>query len=293
MTEGGGGLRALLRRLLRGRGNDGALRDSLEELIESRVEQAKEAGEKPPPALDPHERALIANVLKLRRVTADDAMVPRADIVAVPETITLPALIAVIRREGHSRLPVYRESLDDIIGMIHIRDVFAHLEREGEFRVADILRKPLFVPPSKPVLDLLLEMRQARTHLAIVVDEYGGTDGLVTIEDVIEQIVGDIADEHDEPLAAQVITRPDGTLDVDARLPVEEFERHVGAVLSEEEREGEIDTVGGLILAIAHRIPARGETIAHPSGLEFRILEADSRRIRKVRVVPPPRAEAA
>ncbi len=293
MSEGGGSLRALFKRLLRSRGDDGALRDSLEELIESRVEEAKEAGEKPPPALDPHERALIANVLKLRRVTADDAMVPRADIVAVPETITLPALIAVIKREGHSRLPVYRDSLDDIVGMIHIRDVFAHLEREGEFRVADILRKPLFVPPSKPVLDLLLEMRQARTHLAIVVDEYGGTDGLVTIEDVIEQIVGDIADEHDEPLAAQVITRPDGTLDVDARLPVEEFERHVGAVLSEEEREGEIDTVGGLILAIAHRIPARGETIAHPSGLEFRILEADSRRIRKVRVVPPPRAEAA
>ncbi len=293
MSEGGGGLRALFKRLLRSRGDDGALRDSLEELIESRVEEAKEAGEKSPPALDPHERALIANVLKLRRVTADDAMVPRADIVAVPETITLPALIAVIKREGHSRLPVYRDSLDDIVGMIHIRDVFAHLEREGEFRVADILRKPLFVPPSKPVLDLLLEMRQARTHLAIVVDEYGGTDGLVTIEDVIEQIVGDIADEHDEPLAAQVITRPDGTLDVDARLPVEEFERHVGAVLSEEEREGEIDTVGGLILAIAHRIPARGETIAHPSGLEFRILEADSRRIRKVRVVPPPRAEAA
>ena len=293
MSEGGGSLRALFKRLLRSRGDDGALRDSLEELIESRVEGAKVAGEKPPPALDPHERALIANVLKLRRVTADDAMVPRADIVAVPETITLPALIAVIKREGHSRLPVYRDSLDDIVGMIHIRDVFAHLEREGEFRVADILRKPLFVPPSKPVLDLLLEMRQARTHLAIVVDEYGGTDGLVTIEDVIEQIVGDIADEHDEPLAAQVITRPDGTLDVDARLPVEEFERHVGAVLSEEEREGEIDTVGGLILAIAHRIPARGETIAHPSGLEFRILEADSRRIRKVRVVPPPRAEAA
>ncbi|MCS6855403.1 MAG: hemolysin family protein [Elioraea sp.] len=293
MSEGGAGLRALFRRLLRGRADDGALRDSLEALIESRVEEAKEAGEKPPPALDPHERALIANVLKLRRVTADDAMVPRADIVAVPETITLPALIAVIKREGHSRMPVYRESLDDIVGMIHIRDVFAHLEREGEFRIADILRKPLFVPPSKPVLDLLLEMRQARTHLAIVVDEYGGTDGLVTIEDVIEQIVGDIADEHDEPLAAQVIPRPDGTLDVDARLPVEEFERHVGAVLSEEERQGEIDTVGGLILAIAHRIPARGETIAHPSGLEFRILEADSRRIRKVRVVPPPRAEAA
>jgi len=291
MSEGG--VRAFLRRLLRAKGDDGALRDSLEELIESRVEEAKEAGQRPPPALDPHERTLIANVLKLRRVSADDAMVPRADVVAVPETISLAALVEVIRREGHSRMPVYRDNLDDIIGMIHIRDVFAHLDRAAEFRIADILRKPLFVPPSKPVLDLLLEMRQARTHLAIVVDEYGGMDGLVTIEDLIEQIVGDIADEHDEPLAAQVVPRPDGSLDVDARLPVDEFERHVGSVLSEEEREAEIDTVGGLILAIAHRIPARGETITHPSGLEFRILEADSRRIRKVRVVPPPRAEAA
>jgi CBS domain containing-hemolysin-like protein len=201
--------------------------------------------------------------------------------------------MGVIKREGHSRLPVYRDSLDDIIGMIHIRDVFVHMDRGPEFRIADILRKPLYVPPSKPVLDLLLEMRQARMHMAIVVDEYGGTDGLVTIEDVVEEIVGEIADEHDEPLAAQVVPRPDGTLDIDARLPVEEFERHLGPILSEEEREAEIETVGGLILALTHRIPARGETIAHPSGVEFRILDADSRRIRKVRVARPGSASEA
>lgn len=271
-------------RLLRAR-DDNGLRESLEALIEQRAE---EAGEDAPPALDPHERALIANVLKLRGVTADDVMVPRADIIAVPETMTLEALVALIKREGHSRLPVYRESLDDIVGMVHIRDVFVHMDKGPEFRIADILRRPLFVPPSKPVLDLLLEMRQARMHMAIVVDEYGGTDGLVTIEDVVEEIVGDIADEHDEPLAAQLVTRPDGTLDVDARLPVEEFERHLGPILSADEREAEIETVGGLILALTHRIPTRGETIAHPSGVEFRILDADSRRIRKVRVVPPP-----
>ncbi|WP_019015266.1 hemolysin family protein [Elioraea tepidiphila] len=286
MSENGGLSRLIDRmlRLLRAR-DDNGLRESLEALIEQRAE---EAGEDAPPALDPHERALIANVLKLRGVTADDVMVPRADIIAVPESMPLDALIGVIKREGHSRLPVYRESLDDIIGMIHIRDVFVHMDRGAEFRIADILRKPLYVPPSKPVLDLLLEMRQARMHMAIVVDEYGGTDGLVTIEDVVEEIVGEIADEHDEPLAAQVVPRPDGTLDIDARLPVEEFERHLGPILSDDEREAEIETVGGLILALTHRIPARGETIAHPSGVEFRILDADSRRIRKVRVAPPP-----
>jgi len=291
MSDTGGLSRLIdrMRRLLRAR-DDNGLRESLEALIEQRAE---EAGEDAPPALDPHERALIANVLKLRGVTADDVMVPRADIVAVPETMPLDALLGVIKREGHSRLSVYRDSLDDIIGMIHIRDVFVHMDRGPEFRIADILRKPLYVPPSKPVLDLLLEMRQARMHMAIVVDEYGGTDGLVTIEDVVEEIVGEIADEHDEPLAAQVVLRPDGTLDIDARLPVEEFERHLGPILSEEEREAEIETVGGLILALTHRIPARGETIAHPPGVEFRILDADSRRIRKVRVARPGSASEA
>jgi len=291
MSDTGGLSRLIdrMRRLLRAR-DDNGLRESLEALIEQRAE---ETGEDAPPALDPHERALIANVLKLRGVTADDVMVPRADIVAVPETMPLDALLGVIKREGHSRLSVYRDSLDDIIGMIHIRDVFVHMDRGPEFRIADILRKPLYVPPSKPVLDLLLEMRQARMHMAIVVDEYGGTDGLVTIEDVVEEIVGEIADEHDEPLAAQVVLRPDGTLDIDARLPVEEFERHLGPILSEEEREAEIETVGGLILALTHRIPARGETIAHPPGVEFRILDADSRRIRKVRVARPGSASEA
>ena len=291
MSDTGGLSRLIdrMQRLLRAR-DDNGLRESLEALIEQRAE---EAGEDAPPALDPHERALIANVLKLRGVTADDVMVPRADIVAVPETMPLDALLGVIKREGHSRLSVYRDSLDDIIGMIHIRDVFVHMDRGPEFRIADILRKPLYVPPSKPVLDLLLEMRQARMHMAIVVDEYGGTDGLVTIEDVVEEIVGEIADEHDEPLAAQVVLRPDGTLDIDARLPVEEFERHLGPILSEEEREAEIETVGGLILALTHRIPARGETIAHPPGVEFRILDADSRRIRKVRVARPGSASEA
>jgi CBS domain containing-hemolysin-like protein len=283
-----------LRRLLGRRGDD-ALRESLEQLIEERTEEAARDGEEPPP-LDPQERTLIANVLRLRGTTADDVMVPRTDIVAAPATLGLDELTRLFQREGHSRVPIYRETLDDVIGMIHIRDLFAARAGTAPFAIEDLLRRPLFVPPSKPVLDLLREMRASRMHMALVVDEYGGIDGLVTIEDIVEEIVGDIADEHDEPDAPQVQARPDGTLDIDARMPVEEFERHVGALLSEAERAAEIATVGGLVLSLAGRVPGRGETIAHPSGLSFRVLDADSRRIRKLRVTPPapaPQADAA
>jgi CBS domain containing-hemolysin-like protein len=284
-----------LRRLIGKRGDEG-LRESLEELIEARTEEAARDGDEPPPPLDPQERTLISNVLRLRGTTADDVMVPRTDIIAAPATLNLDELTRLFQREGHSRVPIYRDTLDDIIGMIHIRDLFAARAGTAPFAIEDLLRKPLFVPPSKPVLDLLREMRASRMHMALVVDEYGGIDGLVTIEDIVEEIVGDIADEHDEPDAPQVLARPDGSLDLDARMPVEEFERHVGSLLTEEEREAEIETVGGLVLALAGRVPARGETIAHPSGLSFRVLDADSRRIRKLRVTPPapaPEADAA
>jgi len=283
-----------LRRLL-GRRGDEALRESLEQLIEQRGEEAARDGEDPPP-LDPQERMLIANILRLRGTTAGDVMVPRTDIVAAPASLGLDELTRLFQREGHSRVPIYRETLDDIIGMIHIRDLFAARAGTQPFSIEDLLRKPLFVPPSKPVLDLLREMRASRMHMALVVDEYGGIDGLVTIEDIVEEIVGDIADEHDEPETPQVQARPDGSLDIDARMPIEEFERHVGALLTEAERDAEIATVGGLVLAIAGRVPARGETITHSSGLSFRVLDADSRRIRKLRVTPPapaPQADAA
>ncbi|WP_144300009.1 hemolysin family protein [Elioraea rosea] len=274
-----------LRRLV-GRRNDEALRESLEELLVQRTEEAGE-GEEPPPPLDPQERLLISNVLRLRGTTADDVMVPRTDIVAAPATLNLDELTRLFQREGHSRVPIFRETLDDIVGMIHIRDLFAARAGTAPFAIEDLLRKPLFVPPSKPVLDLLREMRASRMHMALVVDEYGGIDGLVTIEDIVEEIVGDIADEHDEPDAPLVMARPDGSLDIDARMPVEEFERHVGPLLTEAEHEAEIETVGGLVLSLAGRVPIRGETIAHPSGLSFRVLDADSRRIRKLRVTPP------
>jgi magnesium and cobalt transporter len=272
----------------RRRAGEHGVRESIAELV------AADATEKPgeTPDLDRQERALIANVLRLRGTTADDVMIPRADIVAMPIDLTLDQALELIRREGHSRMPVYREQLDEIAGMVHIKDVVAYIGRAEQFRLESILRAPLMVAPQIPVLDLLLQMRMNRMHLALVVDEYGGIDGLLTIEDLVETITGDIADEHDEPDLPMVTARADGTLDIDARMPIEDFGARVGLLLTDEEREADIDTVGGLVFTLAGRVPARGEVISHGSGMEFRVLDADARRIRRLRVKRP-EAEAA
>ena len=269
----------------RGRRNDHGVRESIAELVQEAADAGDTDGEVP--ELDRQERALIANVLRLRGATADDVMIPRADIIAMPVDLTWDQAVELIRREGHSRMPVYREQLDDIVGMVHIKDVFAWDGKPDAFRMETILRKPLMVAPQIPVLDLLLQMRVARVHLALVVDEYGGIDGLLTIEDLVETIVGDIADEHDEHDTPMVTERADGTLDVDARMKVEDFEARVGAMLTEEERDADIDTVGGLVFTLAGRVPARGEVISHVSGAEFRVLDSDARRIRRLRAKLP------
>jgi magnesium and cobalt transporter len=269
----------------RRRHTDHGVRESIAELVAEAAGDTGEAGSVP--ELDRQERALIANVLRLRGINADDVMIPRADIVAMAVDLTLEQALELIRREGHSRMPVFREQLDEIVGMIHIKDVFAYVGKPEQFSVEAILRKPLMVAPQIPVLDLLLQMRVNRMHLALVVDEYGGIDGLLTIEDLVETITGDIADEHDEPDQPLVVERADGTLDIDARLDVEDFEARVGPVLTEEERAADIDTVGGLVFTLAGRVPARGEVFSHASGMEFRVLEADARRIRRVRVKLP------
>ena len=257
MSHGNGARASLLDRLrqMLGRQPEHSLRESIAELVQEAADEQVIAGEQP--ELDRQERALIANVLRLRETTADDVMVPRADIVAMRVDVTLEQALQQIRAEGHSRLPVYREQLDDIIGMVHIKDVFAYVGRPEAFSLEAILRRPLMVAPQMPVLDLLLQMRQQRMHLALVIDEYGGVDGLVTIEDLVETIVGDISDEHDEVQAAMVVERADGALDINARLPVEEFENRMGPVLSEDERDADIDTVGGLVFTLAG--PGAGE----------------------------------
>jgi CBS domain containing-hemolysin-like protein len=260
---------------------------ALRRLIGGDAERAEQAAAADAKAADPQERALLANISRLRGKTAYDVMVPRADIVAMEASLTLDQAIATIQREGHSRYPVYQRSLDDVIGMVHIKDVVGWLGKK-DFSLQAVLRKPLFVAPSIPVLDLLLQMRQQRMHLALVVDEHGGIDGLVTIEDLVETIVGDIADEHDEVAAPQMIERPDGTVDLDARLPIAAFEARFGPVLTEEEREQDLDTVGGLVFTLGGRVPVRGEVLTHSSGLEFRVLDADPRRIKRLRVRRPP-----
>ncbi|MCX8666531.1 HlyC/CorC family transporter [Acetobacteraceae bacterium B3987] len=253
------------------------------------VREAASLGKTNPdaPELDRQERALIMNVLRLRTITADDVMVPRADIIAMPDDLSFDEALGLMREENHSRMPVYHKELDDIIGMIHVKDLVAHIGTEEPFNLRSLLRQPLLVAPSIPVLDLQLQMRQRRTHMALVIDEYGSIDGLVTIEDLIETIVGDISDEHDEPVTAPWFNRPDGTIDLDARLPVKELEERLGPVLTREEREAEIETVGGLVFHLAEHVPARDEVLVHPSGLEFRVIDSDARHILTLRMRVP------
>ena len=267
--------RTWLRSVLRGRG-DSSLRSAIEELIEE--EEGTGDG------IVAEERVLLSNILKLRDLTADDAMVPRAHIIAVEIDTPVPELIARFSAEAHSRMPVYRETLDDIVGMVHFKDVLAHVAQNKPFTLKDIVRDVMIVAPSISVLELLRQMRQNRQHMALVVDEFGGIDGLTTIEDLVEEIVGEIEDEHDdEDDEPRLIRRPDGALVADARLPIEAFEAEVGAVLEDEERE-EIDTLGGLVVAMAGRVPARGALFKHPSGLAFEVLDADARRIKRLRI---------
>jgi magnesium and cobalt transporter len=285
------GLAARLRGLLGWRAPEHSVREYIAELVQEAADAPQQPGMLE--ELDRHERALIANILRLRGTTADDVMVPRADIVAIAADLSLDAALQLIRAEGHSRLPVYGEDLDDILGMVHIKDVFAYVGSAETFSLRAIMRRPLMVAPQISVLDLLLQMRQARMHLALVVDEYGGIDGLLTIEDLVETIVGDIADEHDEIEGPMVTERPDGTLDVNARMSVEDFEARMGHVLTDAEREADIETVGGLVFTLAGRVPARGEVISHPSGIEFRVLDSDPRHIRRLRVRVPVKATTA
>ncbi len=264
--------------------NGEELRDTIEELISEHEDEEL--------SFDPGERALLKNILNLHELAVDDVKVPRADIVAVEEDTRLAQLIKVMTEAAHSRLPVFRETLDDVIGMVHIKDVLAYDGPRRTFKLAKLLREVLFAAPSMRVLDLLAQMRDTRVHLALVVDEFGGIDGLVSIEDLVEAIVGDIEDEHDVDDQPTVVEDRKGSVVADARVTIEDFEKRFGALLSEEERE-EIETLGGLVFSLAGRVPARGELIKHPSGIEFEIVEADPRRIRQLRVRGLPQAPQA
>ncbi len=269
------GVREWLRRVF-GLRNGGDLLGTIEELIEQ-----EETGQLPAPS---DELMLLRNILNLHGLTVYDIMVPRADIVAVDIGISLADLVRIMSEETHSRIPVYRETLDDIAGMVHIKDVLAYWNREQKVSLSEIVRPVLFVAPSMPILELLLQMRVRRVHLALVVDEFGGVDGMVTIEDLVEEIVGEIEDEHDDGDNPRMTHRADGSFEADARVSIKEFEDRLGEFLSKQEREEDIDTLGGLVFFLAGRVPVRGEVIRHESGFDFEVLDADPRRIRRLRV---------
>lgn len=251
------------------------------------------------------ERIMLRNVLGLHELRVGDVMVPRADIIAVGIAQQLGDVLSVFRTAGHSRLPVYGESLDDPRGMVHIRDFVDHIASAAETlaaakqkrsgRLAEInlsksleearvLRPVLYVPASMPALDLLVKMQATRTHMALVIDEYGGTDGLVSIEDIVETIVGDIEDEHDETSAPLIEKLPDGTFVVDARASLEEVSSVTGTDFLGFRDSEDVDTLGGLISSLAGRVPVRGEIVSGPDGLEFEILDADPRRVKRLKI---------
>ena len=272
----------------------------------------------------PQERAMLKNVLGLHELRVADIMVPRADIIAVSMDTTLAEVLATFRTAGHSRLPVHGETLDDPRGMVHIRDFvdfiaaeaessamvrrrknalaksaampqipgkelavvasFAGLDLSVPLSSTKILRQVLFVPPSMPALDLLVKMQAMRTHMALIIDEYGGTDGLASIEDIVEMIVGDIEDEHDEEESPQVIVAADGSFMADARANLEDVSAVTGIALNEFSDAEDVDTLGGLITTLAGRVPVRGEIIAADRNIEFEILDADPRRLKRIRI---------
>lgn len=244
------------------------------------------------------QRALLLNVIRMRHQRVEDVMIPRADIVAAPETACLEDLIAVFREASLTRVPIYRETLDDPIGFVHLKDLafaygFTDPATRPPFTIARHLRQPLYVPPSMATATLLERMQASRKHLALIIDEYGGVDGLVTIEDLVEQIVGEIDDEHDDADPAPWREEAPGIYLANARADLAEFEEATGVSLVSEELAEEIDTLGGLVFMLSSRVPERGEVIAHPDGHEFEVIDADPRRIKRLRVTLSRRAPAA
>ncbi len=276
-----------------------------EDIAEALAEGGEDAG------FSPEERAMLANILRVREVRVDDIMVPRADIDAVDIGITLGQLLLAFHESGHSRMPVHRETLDDPAGLVHIKDLMTHITRlatigdaseEGGVEGLDLqrvnlgtslaesglVRTILFVPPSMPVTALLASMQATRMQLALVIDEYGGTDGLVSLEDVIEMVVGDIEDEHDDDEAPMIVPEGEGAFLADARADLDDVAATMGIDFSGGEAAEDVDTIGGLVVSLLGRVPVRGELVSAPDGYEFEILDADPRRIKRLRIRQKP-----
>ncbi|MHA6684970.1 hemolysin family protein [Mesorhizobium sp. A556] len=282
-----------------------------EEIADALAETATDAS-----AFSPGERAMLNNILRLREVRVEDVMVPRADIEAVEIDTTLGELLSLFEQSGHSRMPVYSETLDDPRGMVHIRDVLAHITKIARVKKGratkkapaptaldlarvdltrsihelTLIRPVLFVPPSMLASDLMGRMQAARTQMALVIDEYGGTDGLASLEDIVEMVVGDIEDEHDddEPMITQA---GDGVFIVDGKAEIDDVTKMIGDEFAAGEHGESVDTIGGMIFNTLGRVPARGEVVQAIPGFEFHVLDADPRRVKRVRIVHSGKAE--
>ena len=281
-ADAGGRLWRGLRGLLFGEDVEPTLRDLLEETIDEHEDDAPVKGD-----LSTVERQMLRNLLGFGEVSVRDIAVPRGDVVAIDEAASFESLVALFAEAGHSRMPVYRETLDTVIGMIHVKDVFAILARHEPppATLAPLIREPRYVPESMGILDLLAEMRATHTHLAIVVDEYSGTEGVVTIEDIVEQIVGAIEDEHDEDVPDMLVALDDGLWEADARAELDEVAATVDARLGEVEED--VDTLGGLASVLAGHVPQPGEFVAHESGWRLEVTQGDARRVTRLRLHPP------
>ena len=281
------GLWTGLKTLLFGGDKEPSLREQIEDVIDEAEEEGDERrGSSVVGDLSLIERKMVRNLLHFGEQTVDDVAVPRGEIIAIPESATFAEVVAVFADAGHSRLPVYRETLDEVVGMIHVKDVFAVLAAGAKPPpLIDLIRQPLYVPQSMDVLDLLAEMRAKRTHLAIVIDEYSGTEGLVTFEDLVEEIVGEVEDEHDDEPTALFAPGDNGCWEADARAELDDIGEAIDPQLAEVEED--VDTLGGLAAVLAGHVPEVGEILPHPSGWRIEVTEADGRRVHRLRLHPP------
>ena len=261
--------------------NNNSLKQSIETVLDSDLKDTE--------GISKHERLMLLNILKIDGIRSSDIMIPRADIGAVEISDSFEKVLEVFIKEAHSRVPVYENNLDNVIGMIHIKDL-VNLQNQGKIdtnSIKEIKRDILEIPPSMPVLDLLLKMQITRLHMAIVIDEYGCTDGLVTIEDVIEEITGEIEDEHDEKHMPMLIKSSSNIFEASARVEINELQSVTNINFSNLQESEDINTLGGLIFSIAGRVPQRGEIIKHSSGTVFEIKDADPMKIKSVKITTP------
>ncbi len=278
----------------------GTLRDDLHEALSGEGGAGN--------VFSPEERAMLQNILRLRELRVEDVMVPRAEIEAVDQDIPIGDLLQRFEESGHSRMPVFEETLDDPRGMVLVKDLLLHFVRvsgggstlpesdpvkldfskvilETPLSQLGVMRRVIFVPPSMLAADLMARMQATRTQMALVIDEYGGTDGLVTLEDIVEEVVGEIEDEHDEEDNGRIVSVADGIWAADARTEIDKVVAEIGPAFDPGERGDDVDTLGGLVFALAGHIPVRGEVVRGMAGFEFRVLDADPRRIRRLHIV--------